>query len=483
MTCASRPGRAAPSGPSRRTESVLEDRGAGNHRRQAHPARIRGRCRPRAAGSPGEPVSGRESGKGNMTMKLAQRSHVEPDAPGVAGIPLQAASFDIWDGKYRLKRRDGAVVDRNVDETWRRIARAIADVEATDELRARWFESFLWALRQGAVPAGRIVSNAGALEHKPATSTINCTVSGTVHDSMDDILEKVHEAGLTLKAGCGIGVRVLHPAPQGRIRHRRRGVHLGAAVVHGHLRPDVLHRVVGRRAQRCADGHLRRGPSRRPRLHPRQARGRAAPPVQPLAAHHPRVHGGGPRRRPVEARVPAHVGGSRARRRRSGRSGVGGVAKLAGGRRLRHERPRQGRVPGVPIRAGPADLGRHHVLDVRLRRTGVHPDRRDQRHEQQLVLRGRPRDQPLRRAAPSAVRLLPARLDQPHPVRARPVHGTARASTGRRSGRPSPSSPGCSTTSWRSTGSLWNPSATRSGASAATGWATSASARCSRCCG
>jgi ribonucleoside-diphosphate reductase alpha chain len=63
----------------------------------------------------------------------------------------------------------------------------------------------LWALRHGAIPAGRIISNAGAWEHKPATSTINCTVSGTILDSMDDILRKVHEAGLTLKAGCGIG--------------------------------------------------------------------------------------------------------------------------------------------------------------------------------------------------------------------------------------------------------------------------------------
>ena len=44
----------------------------------------------------------------------------------------------------------------------------------------------LWALRHGASPAGRITANAGAREHKPATSTINCTVSGTVTDSMDD---------------------------------------------------------------------------------------------------------------------------------------------------------------------------------------------------------------------------------------------------------------------------------------------------------
>ena len=148
-------------------------------------------------------------------MKLAQRIHVEADDTGVSGIPLQAASLDIWDGKYRLKTRGGIVVDRGIDETYRRIARAIADVESTDELRALWHERFLWALRQGAIPAGRIVSNAGALEHKPATSTINCTVSGTILDSMDDILDKVHEAGLTLKAGCGIGYEFSTLRPRG----------------------------------------------------------------------------------------------------------------------------------------------------------------------------------------------------------------------------------------------------------------------------
>ena len=148
-------------------------------------------------------------------MKPAQRIHVEADSSGVTDIPLQAASLDIWDSKYRLKKRDGALVDRRIDETYRRVARAIADVETTDELRAHWHKRFLWALRHGAIPAGRIVSNAGALEHKPATSTINCTVSGTILDSMDDILDKVHEAGLTLKAGCGIGYEFSTLRPKG----------------------------------------------------------------------------------------------------------------------------------------------------------------------------------------------------------------------------------------------------------------------------
>ncbi|HEY4092051.1 MAG TPA: adenosylcobalamin-dependent ribonucleoside-diphosphate reductase [Luteibacter sp.] len=132
-----------------------------------------------------------------------------------SAIPLQPASYDIWDKKYRLKAKSGAPVDGSVDETYQRVARALSDVEATDELRAHWFERFLWALRRGAIPAGRITSNAGALAHKPATSTINCTVSGTIHDSMDDILEKVHEAGLTLKAGCGIGYEFSTLRPRG----------------------------------------------------------------------------------------------------------------------------------------------------------------------------------------------------------------------------------------------------------------------------
>ncbi len=129
-------------------------------------------------------------------------------------IPYQEASLDIWDKKYRLTSKDGAPIDTSMDETYQRVARALADVE-NDADRQTWYELFLWALRHGAIPAGRVTSNAGALEHKPATSTINCTVSGNIRDSMDDILGKVHEAGLTLKAGCGIGYEFSTLRPRG----------------------------------------------------------------------------------------------------------------------------------------------------------------------------------------------------------------------------------------------------------------------------
>ncbi len=130
-------------------------------------------------------------------------------------VPYQEASLDIWDTKYRLKTKTGEGVDNSIDDTFERVARALSEVETTDELKKKWHDEFLWALRHGAIPAGRIISNAGAQEHKPATSTINCTVSGTIIDSMDGILEKVHEAGLTLKAGCGIGYEYSTLRPRG----------------------------------------------------------------------------------------------------------------------------------------------------------------------------------------------------------------------------------------------------------------------------
>jgi len=145
-------------------------------------------------------------------MSSVQVETIDTDSKEIA---MQEASLDIWDKKYRLKSKTGEIIDQTIDDTYKRVARAIADVERDREQREVWYERFLWALRRGAIPAGRITSNAGAQEHKPATSTINCTVSGTIKDSMDGILDKVHEAGLTLKAGCGIGYEFSTLRPKG----------------------------------------------------------------------------------------------------------------------------------------------------------------------------------------------------------------------------------------------------------------------------
>ena len=147
-------------------------------------------------------------------MKNNEIKSVKMDS-SVDEIPFQAASFGIWDKKYRLRKKDGSAVDKTMNDSFVRVARALAEQESGEALRRHWYEKFLWALQNGAIPAGRIISNVGANEYRPSTSTINCTVSGAVQDSMDDILQKLHQAGLTLKAGCGIGYEFSTLRPKG----------------------------------------------------------------------------------------------------------------------------------------------------------------------------------------------------------------------------------------------------------------------------
>jgi ribonucleoside-diphosphate reductase alpha chain len=100
--------------------------------------------------------------------------HPSKETVELTEIPLQPASEDIWQRKYQLKNKLGEAVDLCVEGTFTRVARALSDIENTPEKQQFWYEKFLWALKHGAVPAGRIISNAGAQEYKPATSTINC---------------------------------------------------------------------------------------------------------------------------------------------------------------------------------------------------------------------------------------------------------------------------------------------------------------------
>jgi ribonucleoside-diphosphate reductase alpha chain len=146
-------------------------------------------------------------------MSATRLKTVKPTA-AKQEIKMQDASLDIWDKKYRLKDKQEQPVDKDIDATYMRVAKALSDVESKEK-RKEWQEKFVWALKHGAIPAGRIISNAGAQAYKPATSTINCTVSGVVPDSMQGILERNLEAGLTLKAGCGIGYEFSTLRPKG----------------------------------------------------------------------------------------------------------------------------------------------------------------------------------------------------------------------------------------------------------------------------
>lgn len=127
-------------------------------------------------------------------------------------MQLQETSQEIWAQKYQLTDEQGNPVDKSVSDTYKRVAKALSTCEDEQE---HWEDKFNWALENGATPAGRIISNAGAEKYKPATSLINCTVSEIVKDSMEGILESVKQAGITLKAGCGIGYEFSTLRPKG----------------------------------------------------------------------------------------------------------------------------------------------------------------------------------------------------------------------------------------------------------------------------
>ncbi|GAA6189997.1 adenosylcobalamin-dependent ribonucleoside-diphosphate reductase [Litorivita sp. NS0012-18] len=116
----------------------------------------------------------------------------------------------IWDMKYRLKDADGTPRDQSVEDTWRRIARSLAEVEKEP---AKWEEVFYGALEDFKfLPAGRITAGAGTARK---VTLFNCFVMGTIPDSMAGIFDMLKEAALTMQQGGGIGYDFSTIRPRG----------------------------------------------------------------------------------------------------------------------------------------------------------------------------------------------------------------------------------------------------------------------------
>jgi ribonucleoside-diphosphate reductase alpha chain len=125
--------------------------------------------------------------------------------PSVAAISQQ-----IWDMKYRLKSPDGAPVDRTIEDTWRRVATALAAPERDPAL---WAGRFYEALSDFKfLPAGRVVAGAGTAR---TVTLFNCFVMGAIPDDMSGIFTHLREAALTMQQGGGIGYDFSTLRPKG----------------------------------------------------------------------------------------------------------------------------------------------------------------------------------------------------------------------------------------------------------------------------
>ncbi len=125
-------------------------------------------------------------------------------------VSVAAISQQIWDMKYRLKAPDGTAVDKTIEDTWRRIAGALA---APERDPGAWAPRFSEALADFKfLPAGRIVAGAGTGRN---VTLFNCFVMGTIPDDMSGIFAHLREAALTMQQGGGIGYDFSTLRPKG----------------------------------------------------------------------------------------------------------------------------------------------------------------------------------------------------------------------------------------------------------------------------
>ena len=123
-----------------------------------------------------------------------------------------AISQQIWDMKYRLKDQNGTFLEQTVQDTWRRIAKALSEVETEPK---KWEIIFYNALTDFKfLPAGRITAGSGT---KRNVTLFNCFVMGVIPDSMSGIFDMLKEAALTMQQGGGIGYDFSTIRPKGSL--------------------------------------------------------------------------------------------------------------------------------------------------------------------------------------------------------------------------------------------------------------------------
>ncbi len=125
---------------------------------------------------------------------------------------LTPIAQQIWDMKYRLKAADGTPVYKSIEDTWRRVAKALAAPEKDPDT---WAEKFYGALADFKVlPAGRIIAGAGT---ERRVTLFNCFVMNTIEDDMGTIFDNLREAALTMQQGGGIGYDFSTLRPKGSL--------------------------------------------------------------------------------------------------------------------------------------------------------------------------------------------------------------------------------------------------------------------------
>ena len=118
-------------------------------------------------------------------------------------------SQHLWETRYRYEHSGSR--EAGIDDSWWRVAGALASVESRHQ--ERWRERFHALLEDFKfLPGGRILAGAGT-SHR--VTLFNCFVMGTIPDSLPGILDALKEGALTMQQGGGVGYDFSTLRPQG----------------------------------------------------------------------------------------------------------------------------------------------------------------------------------------------------------------------------------------------------------------------------
>ena len=187
-----------------------------------------------------------------------------PEAAGIANN-IAPISRQIWDAKYRLKADDGTPIDVRIEDSWRRVARALAAPENDPE---RWEAGFYEVLEDFRfLPAGRILAGAGTGRR---VTLFNCFVIGNVEDDLGSIFSHLREAALTMQQGGGIGYDFSSLRPKGA-PVKGVGADASGPLSFMDVWDAMCRTIMSAGARRGDDGDIAVRPSRYRSLHRRQA--------------------------------------------------------------------------------------------------------------------------------------------------------------------------------------------------------------------
>lgn len=167
-------------------------------------------------------------------------------------------SEEVWRTTYKDHN------DHDINDTLFRVAKAVASVEETDQLRIEWTEKFYDLLSNfKATSGGRIYSNAGT--EWGGTTLMNCFVGPRVNhdaDSLDGILAHLKAQAFTLKSEGGWGENFSYMRPRGAFIHGI-GVETPGAVKYMELfdkASEIITAGSGRKStNKKAKGKIRKG--------------------------------------------------------------------------------------------------------------------------------------------------------------------------------------------------------------------------------